>query len=328
MRETTRATPRYTADAARPQALLTAQSTRFAEAIRQVETLARHDQAVVLLEGEAGTGKTYLARHLHNLSPRRDGVFHRVDLGALDDSLSASDLFGHVSGAFTGAQARRVGHFVSAQGGTLFLDELAKASKPVQQKLLHAIEYREVVPVGTERPMKVDVRLVAATNVSLEDQVGRGEFLPDLLPRFGHFRVRIPSLRERQSDIVRLAEHFLAVHAARYGYDGQTPSFDLELASALEGADWPGNVRELDATIQYLLVTGNGATRLGLEHCTGNIAFLRTASRSAETPLSTERVREAVVEAGSVSGAARKLGAARTTVYRYLRQLPNEIASA
>lgn len=312
--------PRLTSDVQRSHAMLTTKSAKFAAALEEVARFARHDHAVVLLEGEAGTGKTYLARHLHALSRRRDGVFHRVDLGALDDSLSASDLFGHVSGAFTGAQARRVGHFVSAHAGTLFLDEVAKASKLVQQKLLHAIEYREVVPVGAERPMKVDVRLVAATNVSLEARVQAGEFLPDLLPRFGHFRVRVPPLRERRNDIVPLAEHFVAVHAARYGYDGPLPTIELDVAAALGSVDWLGNVRELDSAIQYLLAAADGADVLGLRHCVGPLAFLRTAAREGLGALSADRVRAVVGEAGSVAGAARKLGTARTTVYRYLRQ--------
>jgi DNA-binding NtrC family response regulator len=310
---------RYAADVVRPDAFLSSTSSKFSEAVRQVELLARFDHAVVLIEGEPGTGKTHLAKHLHNRSRRRDSVFHRVDLGALDDGLSGSDLFGHVSGAFTGAQSRRVGHFIAAQGGTLFLDELAKASKCVQQKLLHAIEYREVVQVGAERPMKIDVRLVAATNVVLEERVAAGEFLPDLLPRFGHFRVRIPPLRERRADILDLADHFIAVHSPAFGYDGR-PVISAELAASMECCEWPGNVRELDSAVQYLLFTAVGAKSLELEHCTGSLTHLKLAARDGDNMLTPDRVRAVVNETGSISGAARKLGTARTTVYRYLRR--------
>jgi DNA-binding NtrC family response regulator len=225
-----------------------------------------------------------------------------------------------VSGAFTGAQSRRLGHFIAAQGGTLFLDELAKASKPIQQKLLHAIEYGEVVQVGAERPLRTDVRIVAATNVSLQERVDVGEFLPDLLSRFGHFRVEIPPLRERPSDIVPLAEHFVASHAPRYGYREAMPTLTSDLCVALENAAWPGNVRELDGAVQYLLVAASGARELGLEHCTGSLSYLRAIARSTEAPLTPDLVRETVESTGSVSGAARKLGTARTTVYRYLRR--------
>ena len=299
---------------------LATQSPKYREAVAFVDRLARHDRAVVLLEGEPGTGKTVLARRLHAGSRRADGAFHRVDLGTLDDSLSGSDLFGHVTGAFTGAQARRVGHFVGAQGGTLFLDELAKASKCVQQKLLHAIEYREVTPIGAERAIPVDVRIVAATNVSLEERVDAGDFLPDLLPRFGHFRVRIPPLRERSEDIVPLATHFVVAHAPAFGYRDEPPALSPALRDALTHAHWPGNVRELDNAVQYLLVVAGGDPVLGLEHCTGSIAGLRQVAREQQPPLTADVVRRAVSDAGSVSAAARHLNTSRPTIYRYLRR--------
>jgi DNA-binding NtrC family response regulator len=288
-------------------------SPRFAAVLDQIARFAAFDRAIVLLEGEPGTGKTSLARHLHDCSPRRGRQFHRVDLGALDDALASSDLFGHVPGAFTGAQARRAGHFVSAQHGTLFLDEVGKASLATQRKLLHAIEYGEMLAVGTDRPISVDVRLVAATNVSLESLVQTGEFLPDLMPRFGYFRVRVPPLRERREDVGPLAQDIVRAQAPHFGYDAAPPpALSDELVAALEGAPWPGNVRELASAMQYLLVAAGGADVLTLAHCDGPLASLRTPEAAAE------RYRRAVREEGSVAAAARRLGVARTTLYRNL----------
>jgi DNA-binding NtrC family response regulator len=169
--------------------------------LRDIESLAPYEHTTVLVEGESGTGKSYVARLLHQKSPRARAVFHQVILSALDDNLAASDLFGHLSGSYTDARANRPGHFVTANRGTLFLDEIGKASSAVQRKLLHAIEQREIWPVGADRAVRLDVRLVAASNIPLATLVERGTFLGDLAARLAHFRVRLPALRERREDI-------------------------------------------------------------------------------------------------------------------------------
>jgi len=155
----------------------------------------------LLIEGEAGTGKTLLARRLHDMSPRRESPYIECDIGALDDTLASDDLFGHVPGAFTGASKGRDGFFVSARGGTVFLDEIAKAPLPVQQKLLRVVEKRMVNPLGSDRSVIVDVRVIAATNVSLDRLVQQERFLPDLYARLKVFHIRLPALRDRAEDI-------------------------------------------------------------------------------------------------------------------------------
>ncbi len=289
------------------------QSASYRKTLATIERFAKHERATILLEGEAGTGKTTLARHIHSCSPRAERVFHRVDLGTLDDPLSSSDLFGHAAGSFTGAAVRRQGHFVSADRGTIFLDEIGKASLAVQRRLLHLIEYGEFTVVGSDRPVRTDVRIVAATNVPLESLVATSSFLPDLVPRFGYFRVRIPPLRERKSDIPRIVSDAIAARARYFGYvDSGPPEVSPELLGALCDADWPGNVRELLSAIDYLMVVADGARELDLLHCDGALELLGQRQSDAD------RAREAVRATGSVSGAARKLGVARTTVYRHL----------
>jgi DNA-binding NtrC family response regulator len=250
------------------------------------------------------------------MSPRRRGPYHCVVLSTLDDNLAASDLFGHVSGAYTDARHSRPGCFSSASGGTLFLDEIGKASASVQRKLLHAIEHREIWPVGTDRPVRVDVRLVAATNVPLEVLAERGAFLPDLAARLTAFRVRIPSLRERANDIPALVHQFIELRAPQCGHTGAVPRVDDRLLEVLQAADWPNNLRQLDATVQRLLIHADGLSVLTLEHLGDDI--VNVGAKGGDEPLTPERVRKVVESAGSKARAARLLGVTRQTVHRYL----------
>jgi DNA-binding NtrC family response regulator len=288
----------------------------FLAALAQLERYARHEHAVVLIEGESGTGKTYFAQHLHRMSLRSRGPYHSVVLSTLDDNLAASDLFGHVRGAYTDARNNRSGYFSSASGGTLFLDEIGKASASVQRKLLHAIERREIWPVGSDRPVRIDVRLVAATNVPLADLVASAGFLPDLLARLSAFRVRIPALRERAGDIPALVEQFLEARAAQCGYTSGAPTVDERLLLLFKAAEWPNNLRQLDATVQRLLINAEGARVLTLHHLGDDITDLEAPA--SEQTLTPARVREVVEAAGSKTDAARLLGVTRQTVHRYL----------
>jgi DNA-binding NtrC family response regulator len=275
-------------------------SAALRDALREIELLARFDHVPVLIEGESGTGKSYVARHLHQRSPRARGPFHQVILSALDDNLAGSDLFGHLSGSYTDARQNRPGHFVSANTGTLFLDEIGKASPVLQQKLIHAVERLEIWPVGADRPVRLDVRLVAATNVPLESLVEQGRFLPDLAMRLIHCRVRLPSLRERRADIPALVRQFVANRAAMCGHPVRTPLVDEELMAALIAAEWPGNLRQLDGVVQRLLMEAAGQDTVTPDHCVGGLAYLRERrerSRGMPTP---ELVRERMNELKSV----------------------------
>jgi DNA-binding NtrC family response regulator len=208
--------------------------------------------STVLLTGESGTGKELVARAIHFSSPRKDRPFVAVDCGAIAPHLIASELFGHVRGAFTGAVADRQGLVRAADTGTLFLDEIANLPLDLQAMLLRTIETREVRPVGAPDAAAVDVRYLAATNSDLSARVAEGRFREDLFYRFNVFPIRLPPLRERREDIPLLARHFLALFSARM--HKRIDDFTPEALDALAAYDWPGNVRELSNVVERLVI--------------------------------------------------------------------------
>jgi len=218
--------------------------------------LAAPSGTTVLIRGETGTGKEGLARMVHDLSPRFQAPFVAVNLGALPEGLVESELFGHEKGAFTGANRRRPGRFEQADGGTLFLDEVGDAPAAVQVKLLRVLQERVVERVGGTEPVKVDVRVVAATNRNLEELVAKGHFRADLYYRLAVFPVGLPPLRARREDVRPLASHFLARHAA--GMHRRPPRVGEEAWAILEAYPWPGNVRELENFLQRALILSPG----------------------------------------------------------------------
>lgn len=283
-----------------------------------LHVLSRSRSAPILLEGESGTGKTTLARLIHEWSPRASGPFQLIVLSTLDDGLAGSTLFGHTVGAFTDARQARPGGFASAQGGTIFLDELGRCSLHIQQKLLHIIETGEFQPVGSDRLLRVDTRVIGATSTPLDEGVSHGSVLPDLFARIEPFRIRIPALRERRCDIPDLAEAILRKRAFDTGY-AQAPRIDQALMTVLQRAPWPYNLRQLDGTLQRIMLHARGSEVLTIDHCKDAFPDMATTV-TCTVPLTPKRAREAVAIAGTVKGAAKLLGVDRTTVHRHLRK--------
>jgi sigma-54-specific transcriptional regulator len=209
--------------------------------------------ANVLVTGETGTGKELIARHVHKLSPRADGPFVAVNCGAFSESLVESELFGHERGSFTGATVARAGWFEAARGGTLFLDEIGDLPFAMQVKLLRVLQERQVVRLGSRSPVAIEARVVAATNVNLEDAVAAGRFREDLYYRLQVATLHIPPLRERPGDILPLAQYFLEVYGERLGL--KDPTLSAEAIDVLvSGHPWPGNTRELENVIHHALL--------------------------------------------------------------------------
>jgi DNA-binding NtrC family response regulator len=226
-------------------------SRRFTDVLRLAETVAGSD-STVLISGESGTGKEVLANYIHRLSPRADGPFVSINCGALPESLLESELFGHVRGSFTGAVRDKQGLFVAAGGGTFFLDEVGEMSPATQVKLLRVLQEREVIPVGATEPVPVDVRIIAATNRDLDEEMRRGGFRSDLFYRLNVITLHLPPMRERADDVPLLADYFLSKFAASRGRSPLVLA--AETLAALQAYDWPGNVRELENALERAAV--------------------------------------------------------------------------
>ena len=224
------------------------QSLAFLDAVERASRAAPLNRPVLVI-GERGTGKELIAERLHRLSTRWSGPLVTMNCAALPESLIEAELFGHEAGAFTGASKTRAGRFEEADGGTLFLDELATLSSGAQDRLLRAVEYGEITRIGASKPVRVDVRIVAATNEHLPSLVERGKFRADLLDRLSFEVVTLPPLRARDGDIVLLADHFGRRMAVELDWPNW-PGFDARAAARLEEYDWPGNVRELRNVVE------------------------------------------------------------------------------
>jgi formate hydrogenlyase transcriptional activator len=290
--------------------------------LKQVETVAPTDSAV-LIQGETGTGKELIARAIHNLSPRREHTFVKVNCAAIPAGLLESELFGHERGAFTGAIAQRMGRFELAHHGTIFLDEVGDIPLELQPKLLRVLQEQEFERLGSVRSIRVDVRLVAATNRDLDEMVAARTFRSDLYYRLRVFPLVMPPLRERQEDIPTLVRYFVQKHARRMNRTVETiPSETLDL---LVRYSWPGNIRELENLIERAVIVSPGPVlrvplselKLPSEPAAGEMLTLEAAQR--------EHVLKALEATNWVlagpSGAAAKLGMKRTTLQSRMQKL-------
>ncbi len=227
---------------------LIGQSSAFLELMDQVSGVAPLERPVIVI-GERGTGKELVAARLHFLSRRWDNPLVKVNCAALPETLLETELFGHEAGAFTGAARRRLGRFERAHGGSLFLDEIANATLAVQEKVLRVVEYGELERVGSSATLRVDVRVIAATNVDLPEAADAGRFRHDLLDRLAFDVISVPPLRARREDIPLMAEHFGRAMALELGWEAY-PGFDPAAMEALTAYPWPGNVREIKNVVE------------------------------------------------------------------------------
>jgi two-component system response regulator HydG len=281
-----------------------------------------------LLIGESGTGKELAARALHDLSPRAKEPFIAVNCAALPESILEAELFGVERGAFTGAVARREGRFERAHGGTLFLDEVGEMSLSAQVKLLRALQEGEVERLGGTQTVRVEARVVAATNKDLHKEVAEGRFREDLFYRLNVVEVRVPSLASRQEDIPLLADHFLKTYAAKNQKAVQ--GFSVAARELLESYAWPGNVRELQHAVERAVVLSRGevleaedlpdSVRRGPRGAAGHILIpIGTPMEEVERRMIHETLRHTK---GDKTLAARLLGIAARTIYRKLEREP------
>ena len=291
------------------------------DVFKTIDKVAGTDAHVLIL-GENGTGKELIARAIHRRSPRAQNVFIPVDLGAIPETLFESEIFGHKKGAFTGAHQDRVGRFEAASGGTLFLDEIGNLPLPSQAKLLHAIQHHEIVPVGSNRPVKVDNRLICATNMPLYQMVQEHTFRQDLLYRINTVEIRLPALHERKGDIPLLADFYLQQYRKKYGKPGL--SITKEALKKLDQYPWPGNVRELRHIIERTVIMCEGDVIKAEDIILGTPASAESTSQLEG--LTIEELEEKLIRSamrkydGNISKAASELGLTRTSLYRRLEK--------
>ena len=298
-------------------------SKSWLDVLRLAETVAP-TESTVLIQGESGTGKEVIARYIHDLSARADRSFASINCGALPESLLESELFGHVKGSFTGAIKDKSGLFTAAAKGTFFLDEIGETTPATQVKLLRVLQQREVIPVGGTDPQPIDVRLIAATNRELEEEIRRGSFRTDLYYRLNVIALHLPTLRQRVDDIPLLSEYFLDRIAELRKEERKSLSADT--LDALVSYTWPGNVRELENALEraVILTSSQEIQPSSLpERVTARVSEPLVADRVPSNP-TLEAVERAYImwvlqsEGGNKSRAADALGIDPSTLYRKL----------
>jgi two-component system response regulator HydG len=298
-------------------------SRLFSDVLRLAEQVAP-TESTVLIQGESGTGKEVIARYLHELSARAEGQFLSINCGALPESLLESELFGHVKGSFTGAVRDKQGLFAAARGGTFFLDEIGEMSPATQVKLLRVLQEREAIPVGGTEAIPVDVRVVAATNRDLEDDIKRGRFRTDLYYRLNVINIHLPPLRDRRDDIPIFVKEFLVHIAAERGEPPKTLASEAE--DVIMVYDWPGNVRELENALEraVTLTKGDVIPRSAIpDKISERKSEPLVAERTHKNP-ALDVIEQAYItwvlqaEGGNKTRAAEVLGIDPSTLYRKL----------
>jgi DNA-binding NtrC family response regulator len=298
-----------------PDTEIIGNSPLIKQVLATIQKVAATDANVLLL-GENGTGKDLVAKYIHQQSLRRDHAFIKVDVGALSANLFESELFGHKKGSFTDAREDRIGRIELANEGTLFLDEVGNLPPSLQVKFLSAIQNREIVPLGSNRPVAVNVRLICATNLDIHAAVEKGHFRQDLLYRINTVEVTLPPLRERPDDVPLLANHFLKVYLGKYRKEEKSISPDA--VKFLQQYQWPGNVRELQHAIERAVIMSEHSQLKKQDFLLSNKIQISGANEA----LNLESMeRRAIVKAiekyeGNMSKVAKELGVGRTTLYR------------
>ena len=303
----------------RDEAFCWGQSESMRELRSLLSKVAKTD-ASILITGENGTGKEVIAREIHRLSVRSEEVLVTVDMGAVSETLFESELFGHVKGSFTDARTDRAGKFEAADGGTLFLDEIGNLNYALQAKLLSVIQSRQVVRVGDNKPIPVDIRLICATNRNLEQSVLNGEFREDLLYRVNTIHLEVPALRDRSEDIPELAEFFLLKYSGKYDKKGLTLSKNA--IHKLKEYAWPGNVRELQHAMEKAVILCDGA------ELQADDFYLRKQEKKSPklANMSLEDAEKMLIENsitknnGNMSAVATELGITRPTLYSKIKK--------
>lgn len=298
------------------------------KALRQQLSLMAGTNGRVLIYGESGTGKELVAQALHAMSPRALQPFVEVNCAAIPEEMIESELFGHMKGSFTAAHERKVGKFQKADGGTLFLDEVGDMSLRTQAKVLRSLEEQKIEPLGAQESIRVDVRVVAATNKNLEEEIARGNFREDLFYRLNVIPFHVPPLRERREDIPALANHFLQEFSE--GHGKRTREFVPAAMQLLQEYHWPGNVRELRNLVERVVILHPGS-RIEARHIPLQLTRKPGADKAAPVYGSLQEVREAaereyilkkMEEAnGNVTRAAELLGLERSNLYRKMKTL-------
>jgi two-component system response regulator HydG len=295
----------------------------FLDVMRLAEQVAP-TESTVLIQGESGTGKEIIARYIHELSARAEGQFRSLNCGALPESLLESELFGHVKGSFTGAVRDKQGLFAAARGGTFFLDEIGEMSPATQVKLLRVLQERECIPVGGTEAIPVDVRVVAATNRDLEDDIKQGRFRTDLYYRLNVIAIHLPPLRDRRDDIPIFVDAFLKRVTKEHGEE--TKRLAPDAVDAILAYDWPGNVRELENALERAVVLTKGET-VPLTALPAKVTERRSEPLVADRPHANptlDVIEQAYItwvlqaEGGNKTRAAEVLGIDPSTLYRKL----------